>query len=60
MANVFEMDEIQMYFGEPYVINDKITIAQPKIGDIVKYGEKSYYSMVHTLVAIPSDMKSQL
>ena len=60
MANIFEMDEIQMYFGEPYVINDKITIAQPKIGDIVKYGEKSYYSMVHTLVAIPSDMKSQL
>ena len=60
MANVFEMDEIQMYFGEPYVINDKITIAQPKIGDIVRYGEKSYYSMVHTLVAIPSDMKSQL
>ena len=55
MANIFEMDEIQMYFGEPYVINDKITIAQPKIGDIVKYGEKSYYSMVHTLVAIPSD-----
>ena len=60
MANIFEMDEIQMYFGEPYVINDKIIIAQPKIGDIVKYGEKSYYSMVHTLVAIPSDMKSQL
>lgn len=49
-----------MYFGDPYVINDKITIYQPKINDIVEYGERAYYSMVHTLVAISSDMKSQL
>ena len=46
MANVFEMDEIQMYFGEPYVINDKITVYQPKIHDVVLYGEAQYMSMV--------------
>ena len=60
MTNAFEMDALQMYFGDPYVINDKIIIKQPKVKDIVQYGEKSYYSMVHTIVAIPSDMKAQL
>lgn len=60
MTNAFEMDALQMFFGEPYVINDKIIIKQPKVKDIVKYGERAYYSMIHTIVAIPSDLKSQL
>lgn len=49
-----------MYFGDDYVINDKIKIHQPTIGEVVKYGEASYFSTVHTITAIPSDMKSQL
>ena len=49
-----------MYFGEPYVVNDYITITLPKIGEVVKYGERQYYSMIQTITAIPSDMKSQL
>lgn len=60
MGSLFEIDQLQLYFGDPYVINDNITIFQPTIGEIMKYGEKKYYSMVHTLTAIPSDMKSQL
>lgn len=60
MELLLEADQLQLYFGDPYVINDKITIYQPTIGEIVKYGERQYYSMVHTLTAIPSDMKSQL
>ena len=51
---------LRVYFGDDYVVNDYITMHQPKIGEIVKYGEKQYYSMVQTLSAIPSDMKSQL
>lgn len=60
MASLFEIDQLQLYFGDPYVINDKITIQQPTIGQIVEYGEKKYYSMIHTITAISSDMKSQL
>lgn len=55
-----EVESLFLYFGDNYVINDKIKLHQPIIGEIVDYGEASYFSMVHTLTAIPSDMKSQL
>ena len=55
-----DVDELQLYFGEEYQINDLIKIHQPTIGEVVNYGEASYFSTVHTITAIPSDMKSQL
>ena len=58
--NMLEVDELALYFGDPYVVNDYITITIPKIGEVVKYGERQYYSMVQTITAIPSEMKSQL
>ena len=58
--NLLEVDELALYFGDPYVVNDYITITIPKIGEVVKFGEKQYYSMIHTISAIPSEMKSQL
>ena len=33
---------------------------QAKIGDIVSYGEQAYFSMVSTVCATPSEMKSKL
>lgn len=60
MSEVFEYDELKMYFGEPFYINDKISINIPTIGEIVEYGEREYYNMVYTLTCIPSDMMSQL
>lgn len=54
-----EVDDLLLYFGDDYVINDNIRIHQPLIGEIVGC-ERDYFSMVHTLTAIPSDMKSQL
>lgn len=59
-SDLLDIDELQMYFGEPFKINDKITIYQPSIGEVVTFGERKYYSMIHTLTCIPSDMKSQL
>ena len=50
-----DVDELQLYFGDDYVINDYIKITQPLIGEVVDYGEAQYFSMVHTLTAIPSD-----
>lgn len=58
--SLFEYDELKMYFGEDYWVTDKIKVMQPTIGQIVEWGEKEYYSMIHTLTCIPSDMKSQL
>jgi hypothetical protein len=55
-----DVDELQLYFGDDYIINDYISITQPSVGSIVDYGEEKYFSMVHTLTAIPSDMKSRL
>lgn len=56
----FDVDSLFLYFGDDYVINDKIRLSQPTIGQVVDYGESSYFSMVHTLTAIPSDVKSIL
>lgn len=56
----FEVDDLLLYFGDDYVINDQIRISQPTIGDLIDYGEAAYFSMVHTITAIPSDSKSQL
>lgn len=58
--NLLEMDELSLYFGDPYVVNKYITITLPTIGELVKFGERQYYSVLQTLTAIPSDMKSQL
>lgn len=54
----FDVDALFLYFGDDYVINDKIKLRQPTIGDVVYYGEAQYFSMLHTLCAIPSDLKS--
>lgn len=60
MADLLEIDALSLYFGEPYPITDRLTVTQPTIGQIIQYGEKEYFSMIHTITAIPSDMKSQL
>lgn len=57
---VINVDPLKLYFGEPYVVNQYIKIYQPTIGDIIEYGEREYFSMINTLVAIPSDMKANL
>jgi hypothetical protein len=63
MANnnaVFHFDELKMYFGEDYIVNGYGTIHTPTVGEIVEFGEQDYYSVISTLTAIPSDMKSIL
>ena len=56
----FDVESLFLYFGDDYVINDKIKLHQPAIGEVVDYGEAAYFSMIHTLTAIPSDCKSML
>ena len=54
------IDPLQIYRGSPYIINDRIKILQPTLGQIADFGEQRYFNMVHTITAISSDMKYQL
>lgn len=60
LKKLYEIDELQMYFGRDFRINEHIIIHQPSLGDIVTMGERNYFSMVHRLTAIPSDMIAEL
>lgn len=54
------MDKLLIYLGEDLKINDQITIYQPSILDIAKYGETHYFNIVYKICSIPSDYKSEL
>lgn len=60
------IDMLKMYLGKPYVVNDKITIYQPTIGQIIEfgdnkqYGEKEFYSTVNIFVSNPTSYRLQL
>ena len=58
--SLFEYDELKMYFGEPYWVTDKIQILQPTIGDIMKFGDSNFYSIVTTLCANTTSLRLQL
>ena len=58
MTNL-EVSELELYFGDDYVINDKIKIHQPLVGELINC-ERDYFSMVYALTSTSSDMKSQL
>lgn len=55
-----DISSLMLYFGDDFVINEHIKIHQPTIGEVADYGEAQYFSMVHSLCAIPSDMKAIL
>lgn len=59
-SSLLDYDELKMYFGSPYKVNEYLTINSPTVGEIVEYGERDYYAMIHMFTCIPSDMKSQL
>lgn len=57
---MFEVDELQIYRGADIPITPKITITQPTLGQIEEFGEKRYFSAIHTLTASGADLKWQL
>lgn len=60
MENNFKYDILRMYFKEDYKVCDGIIIRQPSIGEIIDYGESSFWSMVTTLCANPTMMRLDL
>jgi len=60
LKQLYEVDELKLYFGDDFRINDHVIIHQPTIGEILEMGEQKYFSIVHLLTATPSDMIAQL
>ena len=55
-----DVDDLKLYIGDDFVINDKIKVLQPTVRQIAEFGERDFFSVVHTVTAIPSDMKANL
>lgn len=54
-----EFDELQMYFGEPYLVDcedtqGSITVYEPSIGDIVKLGQDRFFATLNIFVTNPT------
>lgn len=55
-----EVDDLKLYFGEPYRVNDSILIKQPTIGQIVEFGEPKYWDIIMSITSTPTDLMSPL
>lgn len=56
---------LQMYFGEPYVIDlegtpGKITVYSPTIGDIIEIGENKFYQTLNIFICNTTQYRSVL
>ena len=57
---MFEYDELKVYRGKDIYITPKIIVTQPTLDQIEEFGEKRYFSAIHTLTAVGADLKWQL
>lgn len=53
-------DELSIYRGYDYHINDFISVHLPTLGEIQLYGEEKYFQLVRNIIATPTDMKYML
>lgn len=53
----FEVDELKLYMSSDIKIANGIVLKNPKLGDIVDYGEQAYFNVAQTLCSTPSSMK---
>ena len=54
------MYEPSLMMGEDFPINDKIMVRMPTVGEIIRFGEKKYFSLVYLFCSTSSDYKVQL
>ena len=53
MTNV---DELKVFRGKDFVVNDYLSIEQKTLDEICDFGEKEYFGYVSTFCSTPSDM----
>ena len=49
------MTDLQIYRGDPLIINDHIIVRQPTLGEVADFGEEQYWSSSLALCATSSD-----
>lgn len=54
------LDKAKILKGSDIIINEFITLKQPKVGAVIDYGEQRFFNTFYTFCSIPSDMKSVL
>ena len=57
---MFDVDDLKIYRGSDIPITDKIIVTQPTLDQIIEFGEKRYFSTIHTLTGVGADFKWQL
>ena len=56
----YEVDELQLYFGEPYRITDTIIVRQPTLGEIIEFGEDAFYNTLYIFITNPTSYRVAL
>lgn len=56
----FDVDVLRLYFGKPFTLKDGIIINEPTIGDILEYGEVSFFTMLNVFISNPTGYRLQL
>lgn len=54
------VDELQLFRGRDFKVNDFLSVHHATLNEICEYGETDYFNLVGTLCATPSDYKLPL
>lgn len=55
-----DFNKLALYFGDDYVVNDRIKIRQPTIQDYIDIGETNMYSTIAPFTSNPTSFRVQL
>lgn len=60
MSYLTGTEELRLYRGEDYILNEHVSIHIPSLGEICDYGEDEYFSLIRQFTSTPTDMCFQL
>ena len=55
-----DFDVAKIYTGESYKVTNEIVINQPTIGEIIDFGERKFWSLIHSFTCNPTSMRIAL
>ena len=57
---MYDLDDTKVLRGDPYEVNQYITIRQPTLNEVVDYGANNYLSLIANMTATSYDCRFQL
>lgn len=55
-----DFNPLQLYFGDDYIVNEKIRIRQPSIQDFIDYGDNNIFNVIMPFVSNTTSCRVQL